>query len=480
MEKSMVLVLPDRAGKLREVLRIFSENQVALLRISYNRVVDIHTLFVDVRGTSAALSRAEEELRAWRFMLGQRSTGEICLLEVRTNNDLSVLHTALDLINRNELNITYVDARVDDMHTEVAQIGVFAKKRARLSTLLKDLKAVCDVRVVPSAEHPPMLDNNHFSVSYARRLAQLLDLGLEDEETILINSNRIMQNLSRAEEDPFRPFTSIYQIGETTAAYRGEAFAKECRVTRLKTAAGLSCVCIEPPIGSDTWVFECSECLLCVDAGYRCYADELLGVLRGLYPDWDQQKKELVLTHGDIDHVGDCSLFDKVYASGRTIDGFMFESMGIVNWREQNPISLPYMRIGMVISGYRTPLFGDMVCLGEASPLGEQQELFRHIDTLNVDPLSFEVWEGKGGHVRGEIILIERTHMVCLSGDVFVNVHGETKPQARYNSLAPYLMTSVDSIPALAREERAEMFAMLGTGSWQIMGGHGAVLRWAG
>lgn len=102
-------------------------------------------------------------------------------------------------------------------------------------------------------------------------------------------------------------------------------------------------------MGSDTWVFECDDRLLCVDAGYSLTATELERILRDLYPQWDQVRKELMLTHGDTDHVGACDAFDRVYASGRTIDGFTFESMGIVNWREQNPFSFPYARIGSVL-----------------------------------------------------------------------------------------------------------------------------------
>ena len=38
-------------------------------------------------------------------------------------------------------------------------------------------------------------------------------------------------------------------------------------------------------------------------------------------------------------------------------------------------------------------------------------------------------------------------------------------------------MTSVDSRPALAREERAQLREILGPGHWQVLGGHGAVIE---
>ena len=189
----------------------------------------------------------------------------------------------------------------------------------------------------------------------------------------------------------------------------------------------------------------------------------------------DQRRRVLVLTHADIDHVGDCARFDEVYASGRVIDNFMFESLGIVSWREQNPYGMPYVFIGRILCGYKSPDYKRMRCLGEPSPFGEQRELLERIDTLEIAPFAFEVWEGKGGHVRGETMLIDRKQRVCVSGDVFVNVHGETKPQAQYNALGPFLMTSVDSVPKLAREERMALFDLLDDGTWQILGGHGSL-----
>ncbi|MDY6313668.1 MAG: hypothetical protein SPL89_00660 [Clostridia bacterium] len=62
---------------------------------------------------------------------------------------------------------------------------------------------------------------------------------------------------------------------------------------------------------------------------------------------------------------------------------------------------------------------------------------------------------------------------VVFSGDVFVNLKDITSRQALYNRYAPILMTSVDTDPKLCGDERCSLFARLGTGAWQIFGGHG-------
>ena len=87
--------------------------------------------------------------------------------------------------------------------------------------------------------------------------------------------------------------------------------------------------------------------------------------------------------------------------------------------------------------------------------------------------LHFEVYEGKGGHLEGETVLIDYTNHIVFSGDIYVNIHGMTKEQTEYNQYAPVLMTSVDTDPALCALERNAIMQRLGMGDWQIFGAHG-------
>ena len=97
------------------------------------------------------------------------------------------------------------------------------------------------------------------------------------------------------------------------------------------------------------------------------------------------------------------------------------------------------------------------------------------IMSLQAGEFGFNVFEGKGGHLKGEILLIDYSLNVAFTGDVYVNMHGMSAEQAEYNRYAPILMTSVDTDPELCREERKALFQRLGAGKWLIFSGHGAV-----
>ena len=70
-------------------------------------------------------------------------------------------------------------------------------------------------------------------------------------------------------------------------------------------------------------------------------------------------------------------------------------------------------------------------------------------------------------------MLVDREHSAAFTGDIFINMKETTREQAAYNKYAPYLMTSVDTNPALATHQRQALPSVLGTGNWNIFGGHG-------
>ena len=95
------------------------------------------------------------------------------------------------------------------------------------------------------------------------------------------------------------------------------------------------------------------------------------------------------------------------------------------------------------------------------------------IGYYSIGELNFEVYEGKGGHLSGEILLIDFEHKIAFTGDVFINLADLTPKQAEYNQYAPILMTSVDTDAKLCSRERAAFLQRLGVGEWSIFGGHG-------
>ena len=210
--------------------------------------------------------------------------------------------------------------------------------------------------------------------------------------------------------------------------------------------------------------------ILC-DSGFACYRKETMQVLENLFPDFFQKPREVFITHADVDHCGLLPMFDEILTSHRSAQCLRLEYEGLDGFREQNPLHKPYINMCKTLTMYRpvspsrvTGLWGT-----EDAPT----EPLTYIGTFDFEELHFEVYEGKGGHLPGEIVLIDYSHHIVFTGDIYINIHGLTPEQAAYNQYAPILMTSVDTSPKLCAEERKAIMQRLGVGEWQIFGAHG-------
>ena len=87
----------------------------------------------------------------------------------------------------------------------------------------------------------------------------------------------------------------------------------------------------------------------------------------------------------------------------------------------------------------------------------------------------FDFYEGKGGHVRGDTVIVSDELKLVFSGDIYVNIKGFSDEQKEFNALAPFLMTGVDSDPKLAREARDYLVSKYS--DYIICPGHGAVKK---
>ena len=62
MKKTFVTVMPNHIGAFLKASRCFAELGVNITRVSYNKAVDSHTLFIDAEGTAEQLEKASEML----------------------------------------------------------------------------------------------------------------------------------------------------------------------------------------------------------------------------------------------------------------------------------------------------------------------------------------------------------------------------------------------------------------------------------
>ena len=106
------------------------------------------------------------------------------------------------------------------------------------------------------------------------------------------------------------------------------------------------------------------------------------------------------------------------------------------------------------------------------------------IASIDIGGYRFDVLEGLGGHMHGQIYLFSRELGVLFTADTVINFGHLTPERAEYNTLAVILVTSVNVDSGIARNERQNLMGLARetTGSYHggrtgclVCCGHGPV-----
>jgi len=462
--------MPNHIGAFLKASKCFAALGINITRVSYDKAVDSHMLFLDVEGTESQIFAADAELEKIGYLQNKASNSSIVLIEFTLRDIPGSVTNVLELINRFNFNISYINSQENGTDYQNFKMGLHVENPDRISEFMEQAEKLCKARIIDYNSSGRAYDNSIFYSAFVRGLSNMLDLSDAQKQGLLVSSNLAMQTLDAQGQSPYRAFDSISKFAELLAKSKAEHFVP--RITTHVITEQTEIILIEPACGSNTAVIRCGGKLLFIDSGYACYRDEMLQLLRAAIPDFDSTPKKLLLTHADVDHCGLMTLFDEVIVSCRSARSLTREYCKEDGLREQNPLHRPYVNICKILTDYaeinpcnlRTPW----------QDIPNLQEPLTQIGFFDFGDLHFEVYEGKGGHLPGEIVLIDYKHDIAFTGDVYINMHGLTAEQAEYNQYAPILMTSVDTDPTLCSEERTAILRRLGVGNWKIFGAHGA------
>lgn len=475
MKRSYMTTMPDKSGAFLKASRIILAHGGNITRCNYNKAVDSHTLFVDVEATPQAQEAIAQELSQAGYFTQTAAHAKIVLMEFELVDQPGAVLPILEVLGRHEINISYISSQENGTGKQFFKMGLYIEDPSVVETLLRDLSTLCPVRILQYDAGEKALDNTVFYITFAGEMRRLLNLTQEQTNDFIFNANLVMQQLDDRNEPPSKTFEYVSRFAHFVAEHSGAAYA--CRLSLQPLTERVTCTVLEPPCGSNITVLEdtATGALLMIDSGFACYRQETLRRLRELFPAFDMRPKELLLTHADYDHAGLVPDFDVIHVSQRSADCFLSELTGGTHLRERNRKTLPYSRLSKIISQYQTPRAEQLHVL-DTQPCDDAQplSLIGHFTFADMD---FDVYQGNGGHLPGEIVLLDPVHRVAITGDDYVNIHDYTPDQQAFNRLAPYLMTSVNEDSAKAKQILAELRRRMNGQSWLILPGHGAIVE---
>ena len=468
IRKTYITRMPDRAGAFLLAGRIISETGGNIVRVNYNRAVDNHTLFIEVAADEAQHTAIEQRLAACGYLAAEGDNDSQILMIVLTLPDVpGTVLPVLEILGKYNVNISYISSQENGTGWQHFKMGLLIENTGEITALIDEISRICEIRILDYEVTDRLLDGTVFYITFANEMRDILSLDQKQTNDVLVWANRIMQRLDEDHQPVLQTFDYIRRFAKFVRSRKGEGF--NAQLNAFSPAPGLMLYSIEPPCGSNTYILRWRDELMFVDCGFACYREEMLALFHAHIPDFDSLRRRIVITHADVDHVGLLDLFEEAYMPQSCYDNFVLEHAGQPNFRESNPLHEPYCHLSKLISGYVSPPLERCRVIGEK----RDDALFTPIGTISFGAWEFTVYEGKGGHVRGECAIVCPALRLIFSGDIYVNIRGFSAEQREFNSLAPFLMTGVESDPSLSRRNREYLLKTYA--GYTFCPGHGAV-----
>ena len=287
MKKTYITTMPNHIGAFLKASECFAALGINITRVSYNKAVDSHTLFIDAEGSEDQLRAADDQLTRIGYLQTPENDKGIVLVEFHLKDVPGSVTEVLQIISEYRLNISYISSQENGSAYQAFKMGLFVEDEDVLRAFLSRVETLCPVRVIDYNHSEKIYDNSIFYRSFVSGLMQTLELPENCRDELLVNSNLVMQMLDEKGLSPYKTFESISRFAELLSVCRDGAFSP--RITQHRITENSQITLIEPPCGSNTAILQSGGEVLFIDCGYAMYRREMEKIFRQLLPDWEDE-----------------------------------------------------------------------------------------------------------------------------------------------------------------------------------------------
>lgn len=129
-------------GAFLGAVRAITQAGANIHRVSYNKAVDTHMLFLDVEGEEAQLKAVEEALTRQGYLADGRSDARVILLSFTLPDHPGALLPVLEVIEDFHFNISYISSQGDGSGVQHFKMGLFTRDMRPCGHLLPGFRPV--------------------------------------------------------------------------------------------------------------------------------------------------------------------------------------------------------------------------------------------------------------------------------------------------------------------------------------------------
>jgi len=475
---SFAAKIPNEPGALHRVAEVITRHNGNISRIHYDNQIDPQMVFFEVSCDENDFEKMHEELREMGYLRSTLPEFSFLKLNVQLPHRPGALHEFLNFTTKAAANIMSIDFNERGSHPDRVTVSLSLEETGVVDELLHDLKSRYPLEVTEYDTTGDYLDDTVFYVRFAHKIRPFLE---EDESflfSFLNEINHTVQELSNVGRDPKEVFDRVYDIGVTLNTTRGSGFYAD--VQEFEITQDLTMYCFQLPGGGNIFLFDAPEGIFMADTGYGIYQSDAARMFRAYGLDLPARLNMILTTHGDADHCGAGGFYNvPVIMHPGTLEIIRCENRAYGSKSEDWMPEKLYTTMIALFSHWNPPKEENIRLLPPST--GEMRGIFPVLSRISVGGVWFEILESPGGHQYGQLFLFAPDTGLLFTADSLINFASLTDERRNYNSIADFLITSVNVDSELARKERKALLALVE--DWEaetgrkclICCGHGAV-----
>ena len=163
MRKTYATSMPNHIGAFLKASKCFATLGINITRVSYDKSVDSHMLFLDVEGTEEQIIKADEELEKIGYLQNKSSDSSIVLIEFTLRDVPGSVTSVLELINQFNFNISYINSQENGTDYQKFKMGLYVEDPQRITEFMKQAEQLCKVKIIDYNSSGRTYDNSIFT-----------------------------------------------------------------------------------------------------------------------------------------------------------------------------------------------------------------------------------------------------------------------------------------------------------------------------
>ncbi|MDO9326765.1 MAG: MBL fold metallo-hydrolase [Methanoregula sp.] len=477
---SFIAHMPDTPGSLHRAADIIRHYEGNINRIQFDRRIDPGTVFYEVTASDNSYIRIIRDLEQIGYLQSSLKPQSFLKFCVYLPHRPGALYEFLSLTTAVGANISFLDFDDKSRHPDRLTVSLNLEQGVVVERLLDELKSLYRLEILEYDTSGKQLDDTVFYVRYAQAIRELIG---ESEDDFLLSfladTNHMAQELMDRGCDPKKVFESVLASGETMKRTTGDNFYAE--VQKFLVDDQTTLYCFQVPCGGNIFLVQSGENLLMIDTGYGIYHHDIMAMFSRFGMGDVKQITRIVVTHADADHCGAAGFFTvPVLMHASTLEIIRTNNRAYGSRSDHASLDEFYTKMINLFSKFNIPK--KIECI--SAPDGTTRGIFPVIGKVSIGAVELEILDGLSGHTAGQVFLFSQDHGLLFAADSVINFASLSKERADYNSLAAFLVTSVNVDSESAKKERKGLLELVQKTDIYlapagkrclICGGHGAV-----